>query len=76
MGPDGEYGPLPELSKPEEIWYMLSIPGVNMFEMSDEDKSVRFTIDYQVEWDEEHYTALFIQDWQVAQIGDMGQRFF
>ncbi len=73
---DGEFEEVPELTKSTEIWGFLDTPSVEIQEMEDDDETIRFLVVYGVAWDEEHYTALFVGNWEVKDIGDSGTRFF
>jgi hypothetical protein len=55
---------------------MLTLTGLDIYEVAADDVSLRFTLNYAWNWDDEHGNTIFIEDWQIKDIGDSGQRFF
>jgi hypothetical protein len=75
MTRNGPHDPTPRISKPGEIWALLTLTGVDIPKVPGDDDSPRFTLNYAWKWDDEHGNAIFIEDWQIKDTGDSGQRF-
>jgi hypothetical protein len=68
----GESKEAPKLTRPKQIWRVVSLLGLDIGDRPPWRKRVEFALDFSCNWDWEHGLAVLVRDWKFVDVGGQG----